>query len=362
MVLMAIDHASYFIARAHAFEAWSHVPPYYASAAAFITRWITHLCAPGFVMLMGAGMVWLGKARQRDGWSHARIRKYFITRGLMLLVIQHLVENLAWALGSSSMSSTMPLLIQPPGGGSDFIFHFGVISALGVAMIVWAFLIELPSIVVAAIMAVAMAASVVFTPPPAQASVLFPVWKLFLFVPSHANLVNVLYPFVPWLVPAGVGILLGRIVAKKPGKTVPLALAGGAAAIAAFVVMRAMGVGDPHQALPGFIAFMSVTKYPPSPAFLAVTLGVDLLLLAAFWITKEQKVLRPLEVFGQVPLFFYLLHLYVFAAASFMFPTGTSFGVMYAVWAAGIVAMYPLCKRYAAFKHAKPADSLWRMW
>ena len=94
MVLMAIDHASFLVARVHAYEGWA-----FPAGPVTITRWITHLCAPGFMMLLGAGMVWLGKARQKAGWSHAEIRKFFITRGLILLVIQHFVENPAWILG-----------------------------------------------------------------------------------------------------------------------------------------------------------------------------------------------------------------------------------------------------------------------
>jgi uncharacterized membrane protein len=58
MVLMAIDHASFFIARVHPMESWATPPPYYADAAAFFTRWLTHLCAPGFFLLMGIGIVW----------------------------------------------------------------------------------------------------------------------------------------------------------------------------------------------------------------------------------------------------------------------------------------------------------------
>jgi len=367
MVLMAIDHASYFIARAHAAEFWAFLPPYYAShqgssvTLAFITRWITHLCAPGFFMLMGAGMVWLGKARQKDGWSHARIRKFFITRGLILLVFQHLVENPAWLLGTLNMNPTLAAIDVTPGGGSDFFLHFGVISGLAAGMIFWSFLIEMPSVVVLAVSAAALAASVLMTPHFAEMTTLFPIWKLLTFVPSHHNLVNVLYPFVPWLVPGGLGIVLARVVTKAPGKTMVVALAGGAALLVVFVAIRSMGLGDPHPALPGFIGFMSLTKYPPSPAFFSATLGVDLLLLAVLVATVSASWLAPLEAFGRSPLFFYLLHLYVFGIASFAFPLGASFPAMYVVWAVGIVAMYPACLWYAGFKSSKPVDSVWRL-
>jgi uncharacterized membrane protein len=67
MVLMAIDHASFFIARVHPSENWAFGPPYYAyaSTAAFVTRWVTHLCAPGFFWLMGAGTALLAASRRQ---------------------------------------------------------------------------------------------------------------------------------------------------------------------------------------------------------------------------------------------------------------------------------------------------------
>ena len=344
MVLMAIDHASFMMARVHAYEGWA-----FPAGPVTLTRWITHLCAPGFLMLLGAGMVWLGKARQQAGWTHAQIRRFFLTRGLLLLVIQHLVENPAWVIGMIGADPSTQVVQAPsPGGGTPFFLHFGVISALAVAMIVWAFLIELPSVVILAVSGAAMAASVWMTPPMADAATLFPAWKLFLFVPSHTNAVDVLYPFVPWLVPAGIGIVLGRIVYKAPSKTVVVTAAAGVALVLAHFALAHLG----------FRAFL---KYPPTPAFFTITLGIDLLLIALFTALPANPLTAVLETFGRSPLFFYLLHLYVFALAGLAFRTGTTLPVMYAVWAAGLAVMYPMVAAYARFKAAKPATSVWRM-
>lgn len=348
MALMAIDHASFAIARIHAFEAWSTSP----ADPVTITRAISHLCAPGFFMLMGAGMVWLGKARQKtEGWSHARIRKFFITRGLILLVAQHFIENPAWILMSLSGSPDLAMnQVVQPGGGSDFFLHFGVISALGVAMIFWAFLIELPSVVVVAVCAAAAAIGVWMTPPASEIATLWPYWKLFLFVPSHRDAVNVLYPWVPWLVPAGLGIVLGRIIYKSPSKTVTIGVGLGAMLIATHFALA-------HSGMPALSAFL---KYPPTPSFLAVTLGVNLLLIGVFALTPQAK-LGFLDVFGKSPLFFYVLHLYVLAALSLLFPNGSSLGVMYAVWFGVMVASYPLVAAFGRFKASKSVDSMWRL-
>ncbi len=348
MCLMAVDHASFAIARIHAFEAWSTSPV----DPATITRAISHLCAPGFFMLMGAGMVWLGKARQKsEDWSHARIRRFFITRGLILLAVQHFIENPAWIVMSITGSPDSPMAqVVQPGGGTDFFLHFAVISALGAAMIFWAFLIELPTVLILAITAAAAALSIWMTPPAREIATLWPYWKLLLFVPSHRDAVNVLYPWVPWLVPAGLGIVLGRIIHKKPAKTVTIALGLGAVLIATHFALA-------HSGIPALSAFL---KYPPTPTFLSVTLGIDLLLIAAFALTPQAR-LGFLDVFGRSPLFFYLLHLYALAALSFLFPNGSSLGVMYAVWFGVIVATYPLVAAFGRFKASKPVESLWRL-
>jgi uncharacterized membrane protein len=342
MIVMAIDHASFFIARVHFYEAWSTSPV----EAVTITRWITHLCAPGIFMLMGASMVWLGKARQKAGWDHGQIRWFFIKRGLVLLLVQQFIENIAWITGELTAARDATVQLPQPGGGSDPFLVFLVISALAASMIFWSFLIELPSIVIAAVAGAAMAASWYFMPPASEAATLFPYWRILLFTPSHHNFLQAVYSWVPWLAPSGLGIILGRIIYKKPGKIAVIALSGAAVLIVAHFVV-------------GHSAYGAFYKYPPTPAFLTITLGIDLLLLAV--LTIDRLPLAPLEVFGRSPLFFYLLHLYVFAALSPLFRHGTSYPVMYAVWAAGIVVMYPMVKKYGEFKASKPVTSMWRL-
>ena len=361
MVLMAIDHASFFIARVHAAETWA-APGEYGSLIAFVTRWVTHLCAPGFFMLMGAGMVWLAEARRRDGWTPARIRRFFITRGLVLLVIQHFIENPAWIVGLVSVGPGVT--VEPPsvGGSMEGVFLvFAVISALGFSMIFWGIVGRLPSLAIAAITIAAFVAGWWLTPPPSEAPVVFSIPMRLFFIMGTTSPVAVAYPWVPWLVPAGLGILLGRAVLTNSDRTQSRLPWVGLAALVVFVVLRASGLGDYHQPGPGFIGFLNLTKYPPSLDFLLATLGVDLILIAVLARVSSPAINTPLEVFGRSPLFFYLLHLYVFGALSWLFRNGTSWGVMYAVWAAAIVAMYPACRWYAGFKARKPVDSIWRL-
>ena len=93
MVLMAIDHASYFVARVHALEFWGAPLPVYSDACWFWTRWVTHPVAPGFFFLMGAGIALFADARHRSGWGEGRITRFFAIRGALLICLQMLIEN-----------------------------------------------------------------------------------------------------------------------------------------------------------------------------------------------------------------------------------------------------------------------------
>ena len=87
MVLMAIDHASYFIARVHSAEFWGTALPTYSSVFWFWTRWVTHLCAPGFFFLMGIGMALFAGSHLKSGWGEGRITRFFVIRGLFLILL-----------------------------------------------------------------------------------------------------------------------------------------------------------------------------------------------------------------------------------------------------------------------------------
>lgn len=360
MVLMAIDHASFFIARVHPAETWAASPPYYADVPAFLTRWLTHLCAPGFFMLMGIGLVWFAESRRAAGWSSTKIAKFYVTRGATLLLVQHFLENPAWLLGLVSGDPSLgEAMNKLPGVPGDVMLGFAVLSALGFAMIVWGICWRAPLWAIVMMCGGALWLSHLMIPGVSSATQAIPLWKLLLFVPGQGGIVQNLYPWVTWLVPAGAGVALGRVFLQRPDRVPVVASVCAAAGIAVFVVMRLTGQGEYHATAPGLIGWLTVTKYPPSEAFLALMLGLDLALLAAMarW---PARWLSPLEVYGRVPFFFYLAHLWAFGALSWGFRSGSSMPVMYLVWAVVVAALYPACAAYARFKFSKPATSRWR--
>ena len=111
--------------------------------------------------------------------------------------------------------------------------------------------------------------------------------------------------------------------------------------------------------------FVNNVKYPPSITFLLLALGIDLSLLFAFSksalapLTDSRS---PLLVFGTTPLFFYLVHLYLYGLIGrTWFPEGTpSVPAMYPWWLVGLVILYPLCWLYRRFKNSQAPNSIWR--
>src|SRR4051812_26301778 len=141
MILMAIDHSSAFIARQHASEFWAGAMSAYHSAFPALTRFVTHLCAPGFVFLMGAGIYW-SAARRPD----KRPVRTTIWRGVVIFLCGQLLESPLIIIQSSlkpAAVSLSTLTAPPPMDDSSVYWYFVVLSGLGLTMIVCGLLLRL---------------------------------------------------------------------------------------------------------------------------------------------------------------------------------------------------------------------------
>lgn len=365
IILMAIDHASYFIARVHSRELWGVSLPVYPDALWFWTRWVTHPCATGFFLLMGIGMVFLADARRGAGWNEGRITRFFIIRGFLLMLLQLLSENTAWMLGGmSAHAGAFVVRGGPmPGGGTGGMIYLGVLFALGGSLVFWAFMRRMSSWAVTAVSAAAILCTQVVTPGPDRAHTLYSPLITALLIPGYNNTFAVLYPVIPWLGVTGFGLLMGRLLQRQLQKAVAVALRAGIGLLALFIVIRlAGGFGNLNVIPPGWMGFLNLVKYPPSLAFLTATLGLNLLFIAS-WGRLDAHIhstWNPLVLFGRTALFFYLIHLWVYALLGLLFRNGAGLAVMYAFWLIGLAILYPLCYRYNRFKQKKPAGSLWR--
>ncbi len=121
MVLMALDHTRGFLGSPVELET--------AGPALFFTRWVTHFCAPVFVLLAGVGAYLHGRKLP----APRALSAYLLKRGLWLVLLEITVVRFAWSLRIDAQG----LFLQ-------------VIWAIGVSMIVLAALVSLPRPAVAA--------------------------------------------------------------------------------------------------------------------------------------------------------------------------------------------------------------------
>jgi uncharacterized membrane protein len=376
MVIMMLDHTRDFVHNATFQFAAEDLTR--TNVALFFTRWITHFCAPTFVFLAGTG-AFLQKAR---GKSKRELSRFLVTRGLWLIVLEFTAVRLGVTFNLNY----------------SFFGVMQVIWVIGVSMITLAGLIYLPTIVVGAF-GVSMIALHnrldVFrvdgwrgpaTPVPSFRAKLwmilhqpFEAFPILWFFPSPV--VAVFYPLIPWVGVMAAGYCFGAIYELTARRRRLLLVSIGVGAIILFIVIRAINIyGDPSpwstqkDLLFTVLSFINTTKYPPSLAYLLMTLGPMLVSLAVFETTSAQRgrIGKFFITFGRVPLFFYLLqwptaHL-ISVTLHFAFgkPVGWLFQnlgpgarfpgvgfnlvVVYLSWFAGIAILYPLCKWFAAVK------------
>ena len=354
MVLMAIDHARDF---------WSATPYRpedltQASISLFLTRWVTHLCAPTFVLLAGLSAYLLGKKTgDRRGLS-----RFLLTRGLWLMLLDATLLTLNWEFAY------------------QFIF-LQVIWVIGCSMVLLAGLIWLPRWAIATFALVLIAGHNAldgWQPEPASAW-----WTLLhqqnvIMLGAQWPPIFVAYPLLPWPGVMAAGYWLGSLFDLPESVRNRWLSRLGGLLLLGFVVLRFINqYGDPHpwQTQPRglfytILSFVNVTKYPPSLLYLTLMLGIALLLLSR--IDNLRGGLRQvLLVYGRVPLFFYVVHiffLHALAALWTYFQYGKALNLMfdkpqtwpaayapnlvrvYGIWLITLVFMYYACRWYGNIK------------
>ena len=348
---MALDHANLFIAQQHSpGEYWGGPFPIYHEVLPFLTRFVTHFCAPGFFFLMGVGMVLFSYSRREKGWRHWQIILHFLVRGAILMALQLLLVNRAWEMDP---------------GGWALETYIGVLFALGLTMILASFFLSLKPRYLIALALALLVITELAVPDPSTWGQRLPFWQNILLVAGGNPELWVNYPALAWLELVILGLVFGQWLVSDRKIAMSRGLVMGGVFLLAFFVLRWLDGFGNLRPRPGYdwMDFLNPVKYPPSITFILMTTGVNLILLTIFNFGLERflwlrKVLSPLVVIGSAPLFFYVAHLFLFAGLSYLAPDGgTPLGIMYLYWLLGVALLVPFCDLYRRLKRSQPAWS-----
>ncbi|UEG48539.1 heparan-alpha-glucosaminide N-acetyltransferase domain-containing protein [Ferruginibacter lapsinanis] len=360
MVVMALDHTrDYF----H-FSAFLYDPtdPVHTTWPIFLTRWITHYCAPTFSFLAGMSAFLISRRKSTPELSH-----FLFTRGLWLVFIELTIVNFAWFF---DIQFRTPSLIT--------------IWSLGVSMIVLSVMIYLPKRIILIISCLVIFGHDLLDNIHFKDNM---PWAMIhdggLFNLSHGYQMLVGYPVIPWIAVMSLGYCFGSFYDKSYSSVRRRKILTyiGITAIITFIIVRSINIyGDPigwksYDAISkSMMSFLNPQKYPPSLLYLLMTLGPSLIFLA----NSEQlkgRIVNFFCTFGRVPFFFYVLHIYVIHVLALVAAQLTGYGwnkmifhggwltdlpglkgygfplwIVYLVWIGIIAICYPLCKKFDAYK------------
>lgn len=368
MILMALDHVRMYFA----FGTWYAEPTNLATTTPllFFTRWITHFCAPAFVFLAGTSAFLYGLKKgtiRKTAW-------FLFTRGLWLIVVELVIVNFAWTF--------------------DITYSFRILQviwAIGVSMVVLSALVFLPAWAIFAIGVLLVFGHNLLDPIRVRGDSAWNVVWYILHQPGSiftdsAHLINFVYPVLPWIGLMALGYVFG-IVYKKgfpAEQRRRWLLLIGICLTLLFILLRGLNLyGEPSawqvRTSPALslMSFLNTTKYPPSLHFLLMTMGPALIILAAVELIGYRTA-KPMIVFGRVPFFFYVVHLYVIHALAMLLLVlqgrdwqeyvlsargiasgtlsnfGLSLGAVYPIWIAIVLLLYPVCRWYQTYREKHP--------
>ena len=367
IVIMALDHARMYFGQG----TWYASPTDLATTTPllFFTRWITHFCAPVFIFLAGTSAFLYGLKKE----SVHQTAVFLFSRGLWLVIVEVVIVNFGWTFDTSYSF----LILQ-------------VIWAIGVSMLALAGLVFLPAPLLFLFGLAIVFGHNLLDPVTVQGTG----FKDYLWYILHqprlvilsGRAVSIFYPVLPWLGLMVLGYVSGNLFSRDfpTAKRILWLLGIGVAATLLFILLRQSNAyGEPgtwqeqDSTIFTLISFLNTTKYPPSLQFLLMTMGPALAFLALSEVAGI-RVSNPLVTFGRVPFFFYILHIYlihalalaalefsgwdwreyILSAEAFLSGRldgfGFGLGSVYAVWAAVVVLLYPLCRGYQKLRENHP--------
>ena len=361
MVIMALDHVrDYFHYSAFMFDPSD---PAQTTLPIFFTRFITNFCAPAFSFLAGLSAFMIGKRK-----SPTELSGFLLKRGLWLVFVEIIIISFGWKF--------------------DVEFrHIGLqtIWQLGISMIVLAGLIHLPKTLVLIFSCLIIFGHNLLDSIHFDGSYL---WAILherrLFEWTEGHYFRTAYPLLPWIAVMSLGYCFGSLYNNSvdAAKRKKILNGLGFGSLILFLILIVINkYGDPlpwtnyNDGTKTLMSILNVTKYPPSLLFLLITLGGTFIFLANTEKLKG-KVVSFFSVFGRVPFFYYIIHIYVIHLIAAFAAKLTGFGwqalvlpkfiigveslkgygfnlvAVYIIWIVIVLLLYPLCKRFDSYKQS----------
>jgi uncharacterized membrane protein len=331
---MALDHASLMFNAGRAEEELAAAgPPVFGNLMQFLTRFAGVPVAPGFCFMAGFMVAMTSAAREQRGVPPAEVTKRLIIRGLVLIGVDAVIMGLPRALMG--------------------FYSFMVLSSIGVGVIAAALLRNVST---KALLAAALGVLVLH--PLIDVSALPVALRAVLYEPVRTGAFRSMYPVIPWIGIVLLGLVVGRdaLARERPARR-GLALAG--LSLGAFLVIRlsgSYGNAYPYDSIAS-LDFWIFAKYPPDLPFLSWSFAcifLSLAVLASIAPHETPRWLRPFEIFGRVPFFFYVVHFYVLGVLQAIFRARFGLAEAYAIWLALLLAMVWPCAWYYRVKRDRP--------
>ena len=358
IVMMIMDHSRiFFYSGSYLFDP---ADPEKTNLLLFLTRWITHFCAPAFSVLAGISAYLIGLRK-----SKKELSIFLLKRGIWLIFVELIIVNFGWTFDIYFSS-----------------FTFGVIWCLGISMIVLSAIIHLKMNHILIISLLILFGHNLLDTVSIKDNFL---WSL-LHEKRNYNISNIhysiYYPIIPWIGIMSIGYYFGSFYnkafsAKRRRKIFNLI---GIFSLLLFVAFRSINqYGNYHKwetydtLIQTIYSFVEPAKYPPSLTFLLLSFGIMCLILSNIENTKG-KVLKFFSAFGRVPFFVYIIHIFIMHFLSVVFyrltlmyrryeisnsdypnseislERGTDIGIMFLIWIGILIILYPICKKFGTYK------------
>ncbi|WP_027138864.1 DUF1624 domain-containing protein [Gaetbulibacter saemankumensis] len=371
MVIMALDHVRDFF---H-YGSFTGDPTNLETTTPilFFTRFITHYCAPVFVFLAGTSAFLYGVKKPKQ-----ELFKFLFSRGIWLILLEIVLNNLLWKFDIYYSR----VILQ-------------VIWAIGFSMFSLSFLIYLPKKILLLVGILIVFGHNALDSITAEGNTFTSIIWYALHQPNMVTIspeysVGIFYPVLPWIGVMILGYNFGYLYKSdydSSRRTKWLLLLGFGATVLFFIVRGINRYGDlvPWSVQRNFtytiLSFFNVTKYPPSLAYVLITLGPSILLLYGLEKIKN-NITNFFLVFGRVPLFYYFLHIFVIHISAILgliitggnwrimildknafsngqlLDYGYSLPTVYLIWVVTITILYFPTKKYMTYK-AKNRDKWW---